>query len=124
MIELTINVLISIFGLLFSSISIIYSYVNSAKRLEHRLTSLELKVEPLWDAIRSEIPKLLIKEDTPKLDEFLRMASNGLSAMTDEQVHEMVCLLDEEYSKAIETGDSGRAVGIALFKATLKERHT
>lgn len=123
LVEISLNLIISILGLLFSAIALIYTYINSAKKLEHRLTSLEHKIEPIWDAIRNEIPKLLIKEGTKELDKLLRMTSEGLDNMTDKQVHDMIRLLEEEYTKAMKTGDSGRAVGIALFRATLKERH-
>lgn len=101
----------------------IFSYVNSAKHLEHRLTSLELKVEPLWAAVSEEIPKLLIRQDTPKLDILLRLASDNLDSMTDKQIHDMICMLDDEYLKAVKNRESGRAVGISLFRATLKGRH-
>ncbi len=102
---------------------------QEAVHLESRFNSIESsieilqnKVEPVWNAIINEIPKLLIKDDTPKLDNLLKLASNGFSGMSEKQIHTMSQLLDVEYSKAIKTGDAGRAVGIALFRATIKER--
>lgn len=119
--------IVSIIAVLMSVINFIFTLITSAKDdvrdLEHRLTSLELKVEPLWDAVRNEIPKLLIKEETPTLDKFLRMTSNEIDEMTDQQIHDLTCLLDEEITKARESGDIAIAIGIVLIRATLKERH-
>lgn len=125
-VELTPSLILSIIGTLISVASMLFAYVNSAKKLERRLTAieytLEYKLEPLWDAVRTQIPKMLISPHSQELDKLLKMASNGLDEMTDQQVQEMASMLDKEYSKAVKTGDAGRAVGIALFRASLKER--
>lgn len=122
--EVDISLVIAFTGIIIAIASFIIARTGDARKLEHRLTALEEKINPIWQAIISEIPNLLIKEDTPELDELLRMASNGLEDMTDKQIHKMLQLLNEEYTKAIEIGNSGRAVGIALFRATLKGRTT
>jgi len=69
-IHLTTELILGIIGTSVSLIAMAYSYMNSAKRLEHRLTALELKIEPIWDAVRREIPKLLISDRNPKPSEF------------------------------------------------------
>jgi len=69
-IQLTTDLILGIIGTSVSLIAMAYSYMNSAKRLEHRLTALELKIEPIWDAVRREIPKLLISDRNPKPSEF------------------------------------------------------
>lgn len=100
---------------------------HEATQLETRLNSIENsieilsnKVDPIWDAIMNEIPKLLIRESTPKLDVLLKLASNDLKDMTPTQIQDMIGLLDAEYEKAIESDNAGRAVGIALYRASLR----
>lgn len=119
--EVDVGLILSIAGTAIGAVSFILARVGDARKLEHRLTAIEEKINPIWNVIIGELPKLLIKEDTPRLDELLRLAINGRSTMTDRQIHEMTCLLDEEYEKSRAAGDSGRAIGIALFRATLKE---
>lgn len=90
------------------------------KELESRLTSLELKIEPLWEAVRLEIPKLLL--GNPGFGEFNVLMQKVMREedMTNNEVTCLQKLLDIEYQKAIEKKDNGRAVGIALFRATLR----
>ena len=105
----------------------LYARANSAKEatkeLEHRLTALEHKIEPLWDAIRKEIGEILIKPHTPELDSLIKKAMTNLKKMTNREVKNLSELLDREYYVAIDEGDKGRAIGISLFKATLVEVH-
>lgn len=121
-IHLTTELILGIIGTSVSLIAMVYSYTNSAKRLEHRLTTLELKIEPIWDAVRREIPKLLISDRNPKsseFDELMQKAMNELD-MTNIEVHRLLQLLESEYQKAIGDSNKGRAVGIALFRATIR----
>lgn len=120
-IHLTTELILGIIGTSVSLIAMVYSYMNSAKRLEHRLTALELKIDPIWDAIRHEIPKLLISPHTDELDELIKKSINGLKDMTSIEIKRLLKLLDSEYQKAIDENDQGRAVCITLFRATLKE---
>ena len=117
-ITLTPDLILGLIGTSVSLIAMAYSYMNSAKRLEHRLTTLELKIEPIWDAVRREIPKLLISPHTGEFDILLRKSMNGLD-MTIIEVKRLLELLDGEYQKAVSESDTGRAVGIALFRATV-----
>ena len=121
-IHLTTDLLLGIIGTSFSLIAMVYSYMNSAKRLEHRLTALELKIDPIWDAIRLEIPKLLLSPHTDEFDELIQKSINGLINMTIIEVKRLLELLDSEYQKAISENEQGRAIGIALFRATLRAR--
>jgi len=121
-VHLTTELILGIIGTSVSLIAMVYSYTNSAKRLEHRLTTLELKIEPIWDAVRREIPKLLISDRNPKpseFDELMQQAMKELD-MTDIEVTRLLQLLESEYQKAIGDSNMGRAVGIALFRATIR----
>lgn len=120
MVEVTSGFIFSIISLIFSASSIIYSYVNSAKRLEHRLTSLEHKIEPVWDAIRNEIPKLLIRPHTLELDELIQKSLKGLNTMSDNQVKRLLQLLDDEYKEAVAQGYPGLAMAFLFMRIGIK----
>ncbi len=120
MVEVSSSFIFSILSLLFSAASIVYSYMNSARRLEHRLTSLEHKIEPVWDAIRNEIPKLLLRPHTAELDELIEKSMNGLKTMNEVQVNRLLQLLDAEYTEAVAHGYPGRAMAIVFMRIGIK----
>ena len=92
-----------------------------AIRLEHRLTSLEGKIEPIWEAIIKEIPRLLISPHSPEFDELVEKALKiGLDDMTPEEIERLRNLLDSEYDQAVEEKNSGRAIGLVLMRAGIK----
>ncbi len=90
------------------------------KELENRLTSLELKIEPLWEAVRREIPRLLLGNPGFAEDSSLMQKAMKEEKLTDIEVKRLMEYLNNEYQKAIEKDDKGRAVGIALFRATIR----
>ncbi len=91
-----------------------------AIRLEHRLTSLESKLDPIWQAIIKEIPKLLISPHTPEFDVLVEEAMVNLEGMTIAKVKRLMTLLEEEYDVAVKEKNTGRAVGLSLMKAGVK----
>lgn len=93
---------------------------TDAIRLEHRLTSLESKLEPIWQAIIKEIPKLLISPHTPEFDALVEKATDNLGTMTIADVKRLMTLLDQEYDIAVKEKNTGRAVGLSLLKAGVK----
>jgi len=114
----------TVVAFLISTASFYFSRQKTAttqvKELENRLTSLELKIEPIWDAIRLQIPKLLISPHTREFDRLILKSIEGLNDMTAIETKRLIELLDIEYEKAIKEKDSGRAIGIALMKAGIK----
>jgi hypothetical protein len=90
------------------------------KELENRLTSLELKIDPIWEAIRREIPRLLL--GNPGFGENSDLVQKAMREenMTDIEITRLMDYLNIEYQKAIEKDDKGRAVGLALFRATIR----
>lgn len=113
--------LISLFGTLVIGI-LNFGKMNKADaiRLEHRLTSLESKIDPIWQAVIKEIPRLLISPHAPEFDALVEKAMDDLDGMTIADIKRLMVLLDVEYEHAIETKDSGRAVGLVLMRAGLK----
>lgn len=93
---------------------------TDAVRLEHRLTSLESKIEPIWEAIINEIPRLLISPHSPEFDNLTKKAMNGLKKMTLEEVKKLLGLINSEYDRALLENDSGRAIGLVLMRAGIK----
>ena len=88
------------------------------KELENRLATLEIKIDTLWGAVRREIPKLLFGNPGGNSD--LMQKAMREEDMTDTEVKRLMDYLNNEYQIAIEKDDKGRAVGIALFRATLR----
>lgn len=93
-----------------------------AVELEHRLTGLESKIEPIWEAILQEIPKLLISPHTPEFDNLVAKSMKGIKKMPLEEVDELLGLLNSEYDEAVENHDSGRAIGVVLMRAGVKSQ--
>ena len=87
--------------------------------LEHRLTSLEEKIEPIWEAIIKEIPRLLISPHSPEFDKLVEKSLNG-GDLTAEELEQLKELVDAEYEQAVEEKNSGRAIGLVLMRAGIK----
>lgn len=113
--------LISLFGTLVLGI-LNFGKMSKADaiRLEHRLTSLEGKIDPIWQAIIKEIPRLLISPHTPEFDGLVEKAMEDLEGMTIADVRRLVTLLEEQYDVAVKEKDTSRALGISLMKAGIK----
>ncbi len=131
---------LSVASILLAIISIYLSRrdkgTETVKDLEHRLTTLEsnrftsndrqllqdleLKMGLFWGIVEQEFPRLLIQKSTPALDILLARVHNvGISACTPAEQQQLLDKLDIEYILAIEKEDSGRAMAISLFRATL-----
>ena len=90
------------------------------KELENRLTTLELKIEPIWESIRITLPKILLGNPGFGGNSDLVQKAMRDEDMTDIEVKRLMDYLNDEYQKAIEKDDKGRAVGLALFRATIR----
>ncbi|GAG28344.1 unnamed protein product [marine sediment metagenome] len=132
MLVVTIEILISLAGLIMSIAAMIFAFLGDARKLEHRLTSLEsdrvdpskiavleARIEPIWLAITQQIPRLIISDSTPELDELIEKKLKGNSPLTEAQDRRLMDLLDGEYILAEKAGNTSRAVAIALYRASL-----
>ena len=103
--------------------------------LDKRLESIELKIDPLWDAIIKEIPKLLINPHTPQLDSLLRKGINqGWECLEPYEMNLLDELIDKEMavltlskltksgepSKRVNNKTSARLAAFAVVKAAAK----
>ena len=140
---ISLELVLSVIGLLIALSSFYYARKDrstlGAKELENRLTAietsqftqedrqtltdLELKMGLFWGIVEKEFPRLLVQENTPALDVLLMKAYHaGIGAFTVTECQDLLDKLDYEYIQAIENEDSGRAMAISLFRATLVYR--
>lgn len=94
---------------------------SDAVELENRLTSientLETKLEPIWDTIMKELPKLLISPHTPKIDDLMIKALDvGFENLPEKEAFELHKQLDEVYSKE---KDSMKRLVVSLVQIAL-----
>lgn len=94
-----------------------------AVTLEHRLTSLEEKIDPIWEAIIKEIPRLLISPHSPEFDKLVEKSLEDIDSLTPEERERLEELLNEQYDQAVEEKNSGRAIGLVLMRAGIKSNN-
>lgn len=123
---------ITIFVALISLLGTIMTAVLSGQKfskqdaieMEHRLTSIEnvlnTKLEPIWNVIIGELPKILISPHTPDLDKLLVKYVDDKKNMCKEEFKQLADWLDHSYIQAVEGHDSGRAMAIALVRASIE----
>ena len=85
------------------------------------LQKVDMRMDLFWTVVEKEFPKLLVQQHTPKLDVLLEKASLfGIKTFSMKEKRDLSTMLDDEIDKARETEDSGRAVGLALYRATVE----
>ena len=124
------GLIIGVAGAVLGIFSFAIARMGDARKMENRLTSIEgdikairVKIDPIWNAITSEFPKLIIREDTPEIDTLLRKFMIKTSPLNPNENQRLIELLDEEQQKAIETGDAGRGLTIVMIKGTIASQH-
>lgn len=118
--EVDISLVLGFAGTIIAAASLFIAKMGDARKLEHRLTAIEEKINPIWDAIIGELPKLLIKKETQELDELLLKFTSKNNSLTYEEKLRLTELLNEEHQKAVETKDAGRGLAITLLRAAVK----
>lgn len=125
--ELDFTVIVALISLVGTILVAIMNFGKMSKadavRLEHRLTSLEAKIEPIWEAIIKEIPKLLISPHSPEFDKLVEKSLANLDGLTAEEMERLEALVDAEYEQAVEEKNSGRAIGLVLMRAGIRSNH-
>jgi len=126
------EMLFSTISIIISIISFYYARRNDSTKMENRITKLEaaieLKVNPLWQVVISEIPKLLISPHTPVLDGYVRKGiKSGWKSLEDAEFTHLEELIDQEIVaislslSSLSQKDRGIAKGritaLALMKA-------
>lgn len=140
---IAVELVISLIGLTISLVSFYFARkdkgVEQVQSIENRLTSLEsnqftqedrnclneldMKMNLFWGIVEQEFPRLLVRSNTPTIDILLIKASkSGVDSLSATEHKELIERLNVEYVNAIEIEDSGRAMAISLFRATLLYR--
>lgn len=121
------SIIVALISLLGTIIVALMSFGKMSKadaiQLEHRLTGLESKIEPIWEAIIKEIPRLLISPHSPEFDLLSEVSmTKGLKTLTIIQVENLLVHINTEYDLAVEEHDTARAIGLVLMRAGIKSQ--
>ncbi|GAH80751.1 unnamed protein product, partial [marine sediment metagenome] len=120
--------ILSIAGAVIAIISFVIARMGDARKNEHRLTliegdlklirfEVETKLAPVWNAIMTELPKLLISERTPELDKLLNKHLTNNNPLTDTEKTRTIELLGIEIKRAVEDKNIGRATTLLLVRS-------
>lgn len=98
--------------------------VDFEKRINNIEFAISYKLNPLWAVIEHEIPKMLLKENTPELDRLLReVQNNGFDSMDMHAMKRLACMLDEEFqntTKLEAVTKHDRVFGLVFLKAAVE----
>lgn len=83
----------------FALIAFFYMYFKETADIKTRLTALETKVQPFWNWVDKELPKILHSPHTPEFDKLLEKYEDASDEMTLDELTRLECILREEISK-------------------------
>lgn len=114
----------------------VYSWMNSGKRMENRLTVLEAnqltakdrrclhdldtKMATIWKFFERDLPAALRSPHTPELDELLDKAKEGLGQMKVDEVRSLYRLIEEECEAETKEVNSIRVMTLSMYRSFLK----
>lgn len=127
-VEIDVSLILSIAGVVIAIISFVIARMGDARKNEHRFTlmegdlklikfEIETKLAPVWNAIMTELPKLLISEKTPELDKLLNKHLTNNNPLTDTEKTRTIELLGIEIKIAVEDKNIGRATTLLLVRS-------
>lgn len=127
-VEIDVSLILSIAGAVIAIISFVIARMGDARKNEHRFTliegdlklikfEIETKLAPVWNAIMTELPKLLISEKTPELDKLLNKHLTNNNPLTDTEKTRTIELLGIEIKRAVEDKNIGRATTLLLVRS-------
>ena len=59
--------------------------------------TLDTKVDPIWNVLMTELPKLLISPHTPRLDELVLKYTDGLDNLSHDERCELLDILEDSF---------------------------
>jgi len=101
-----------------------YIYVTkNTRKIERRLSTIEQKLEdrldPIWNVIINELPKILIHPETPRRDYLLQKVLKGINTLTPKEGEELRgCLKKITENKK---SNGGERVAALLLLPAVKE---
>lgn len=76
---------------------------DDAVKLENRLSTIEeilrSRLDPIWNVIMTELPKVLISPHTPEFDELIKKAINNFDLMDNQELLDLERCLVKNHLK-------------------------
>lgn len=135
-VHLTPELFFTILGLALSIVAMVYSWANSGKRMENRMTVLEAnqltaedrrclhdldtKMATIWKFFERDLPAALHSPHTPELDLLLDKAKEGLGQMKVDDVKRLYVLVAEECENETKTTAQIRVIALAAYRSFLQ----
>ena len=135
-VHLTPELILGILGAVISVIAMVYTWMNSGKHMENRLTVLEenqltaenlrclhdldTKMNTIWKFFERDLPAALHSPHTEELDALLTTAKKGIGQMKVDDVKRLYALVAEECENETKTSDRTRMMGLAAYRGFLK----
>ena len=135
-VHLTPELVLGILGAVISVIAMIYTWMNSGKHMENRLTVLEenqltpedrrclhdldTKMNTIWKFFERDLPAALRSPHTPELDALLDKAKEGLGQMKVDEVRKLYHLIDQECEKETKETSSIRVMTLSMYRSFLQ----
>ncbi|MCK4266861.1 MAG: hypothetical protein KAX31_06240 [Thermoplasmata archaeon] len=134
--NLTPELMLGILGAALSIIALIYSWANSGKQMENRITTLEAnqftaddrrclydletKMNTIWKFFEMDLPRILKSPHTPELDILLEKAENGLGSMKVDEVRKLYQLIDLECASETPKTEKTRVLSLSMYRTFLQ----
>ena len=122
--------------MLISVVAMVYTWMNSGKEMENRLTVLEAnqftsedrrclhdvetKMNTIWKFFERDLPAALRSPHTPELDELLEKAKEGLGHMRVDEVKRLYVLIEAECEQETKETSSIRVMTLSMYRSFLK----
>ena len=62
------------------------------------IKTIKTKLDPIWDAMMTELPKLLISPHTPRMDELILKYTDNYKLMTEDEKYELLGILSSNFN--------------------------
>lgn len=128
--------MLAIAGVVIATISMVYSWVNSGKEMESRLTALEsnqftaedrrclygvdVKMQTIWRFFERDLPAVIRSPHTPELDLLLDKAADGLGQMKVDEVKRLYTLVNLECEQEKPDTPSLRIMTLSMYRSFLQ----
>lgn len=120
MLEVDAGVLVGAVGVVLALVSIVFARLGDARKVEHRITSLETKMELFWDTLCRELPAMLISGKNPKFDGLLSKMASPNSPLTVRDSYVAISFIEDEAERVRGTGDTAAGLALVLLKAGIR----